>query len=60
MITAALLVPALTLPGPPPAEAAELYPIIFPVLGPNHYTDTFDSPRSGGRIHGATDIMADK
>ena len=60
VITAALLLPALTLPGPPPAEAAELYPIIFPVLGPNHYTDTFDAPRSGGRTHGATDIMADK
>jgi murein DD-endopeptidase MepM/ murein hydrolase activator NlpD len=34
--------------------------MIFPVLGPTHYTDTFDAPRSGGRIHQATDIMADK
>src|SRR5665811_1808472 len=28
--------------------------------GPNHYTDTFNAARSGGRTHGATDIMADK
>jgi murein DD-endopeptidase MepM/ murein hydrolase activator NlpD len=34
--------------------------MIFPVLGPNHYTDTFDAARSGGRTHQATDIMADK
>jgi hypothetical protein len=55
----ALIVTALVLPTSP-SSAAEIYPIIFPVLGPNHFTDTFDAPRSGGRIHGATDIMADK
>jgi murein DD-endopeptidase MepM/ murein hydrolase activator NlpD len=60
VIAAALLLPALTAPGSIPAQAAELYPMIFPVLGPNHYTDTFDAPRSGGRTHEATDIMADK
>ena len=59
-IAAALLLPALSIPAPAPVQAAELYPIIFPVLGPTHYTDTFDSPRSGGRTHEATDIMADK
>ncbi len=60
VIGAALLLGALPGPGSAPARAAELYPLIFPVLGPNHYTDTFDASRSGGRIHQATDIMADK
>jgi murein DD-endopeptidase MepM/ murein hydrolase activator NlpD len=60
LIAAALLAAALSPPAAAPALAAELYPMIFPVLGPNHYTDTFDAPRSGGRIHQATDIMADK
>jgi hypothetical protein len=59
-ITTAVIAAALVLPAIAPAQAAELYPIIFPVLGPNHYTDTFDAPRSGGRTHQATDIMADK
>jgi hypothetical protein len=60
VIASALLLPTLTAPGAVPARAAELYPLIFPVLGPSQYTDTFDAPRSGGRTHGATDIMADK
>jgi murein DD-endopeptidase MepM/ murein hydrolase activator NlpD len=32
--------------------------MVFPVAGPNHYTDTFGAPRSGGRTHQGTDIMA--
>jgi len=54
LMCAALLAPAL------PASAAEVYPIVFPVVGPHHFTDTYDSPRAGGRLHEATDIMAAK
>jgi len=43
-----------------PASADEVYPIVFPVVGPNQFTDTYDAPRGGGRLHEATDIMADK
>jgi len=58
---AALLVAlSITVVPIPEASGTELYPMIFPVLGPNHFTDTFDAARSGGRIHQATDIMADK
>ena len=60
LIAAALLAAVLSPPAAAPAQAAELYPMIFPVLGPTHYTDTFDAPRSGGRTHQATDLMADK
>lgn len=44
----------------PPAEAEVIYPIIFPVAGTNHYSDTFGAPRAGGRTHEGTDIMAAK
>jgi murein DD-endopeptidase MepM/ murein hydrolase activator NlpD len=57
-VALALVISVLSIPSV--SSAAEIYPIIFPVLGPNHFTDTFDAPRSGGRTHGATDIMADK
>lgn len=57
---ALLIAVSFTVVPVPPASGAELYPMIFPVLGPNHYTDTFDAARSGGRTHQATDIMADK
>lgn len=36
------------------------YHIVFPVAGDNNYTDTWGAPRSGGRTHEGTDIMADK
>ena len=40
--------------------ATETRPIVFPVAGPNHYSDTFGAPRSGGRTHEGIDIMSDK
>jgi murein DD-endopeptidase MepM/ murein hydrolase activator NlpD len=57
---AALMALTMTVIPVPPADGAEIYPIIFPVLGENHFTDTFDAKRSGGRTHEATDIMAAK
>lgn len=57
---AALMALSVTVIPVPPADGAEIYPIIFPVLGENHYTDTFNAGRSGGRTHQATDLMAAK
>ena len=58
--TALLIAVSLTVIPVPRASGAEIYPIIFPVVGANHYTDTFSAARSGGRTHQATDIMAAK
>lgn len=44
----------------PDAAASEVYPMVFPVDGPNRYSDTWGAPRSGGRTHEGTDIIADK
>ena len=44
-----------------PASAAEVYPIVFPVVGENRFSDTYDACRDGcARTHQATDIMAEK
>ena len=51
--------PAAAADLPAPAENG-IYPLVFPVGGDNHYTNTFGAPRSGGRTHAGTDIMADK
>jgi murein DD-endopeptidase MepM/ murein hydrolase activator NlpD len=44
----------------PPPAVDDIYPLVFPVGGDNHYTDTFGAPRSGGRTHDGTDIIAAK
>jgi hypothetical protein len=58
-----LVAGALTSPATAPeAAASELYgaDMFFPVVGENHYSDTFGAPRGGGRVHHGVDIMADK
>jgi hypothetical protein len=54
LLCAALVTPAI------PASADEVYPIVFPVVGPHHFTDTYDAPRGGptsrgDRHHGRED-----
>ena len=44
-----------------PAPAVNgIYPMVFPLAGENHYTDTWHAPRFGGRGHEGTDMTADK
>lgn len=42
------------------ALAAEVVDIAFPVQGKATYSNDYESPRSGGRIHHATDLIAPK
>ncbi len=56
---AAIVLSLLTIAPPAGAQADDAYPMYFPVVGDNYYSDTYTAPRSSG-IHGATDIMADK
>ena len=53
-----VLVPGL--PGLPAHAAGyqQVVDLTFPVGGTTSYQDWFDAPRSGGRVHKATDIMA--
>jgi Peptidase family M23/S-layer homology domain len=57
-----LAVLALLLLPVAPAQAAggyqQVVDLTFPVGGSTSYVDSFDAPRSGGRLHMATDIMA--
>jgi murein DD-endopeptidase MepM/ murein hydrolase activator NlpD len=39
--------------------ATELGPLVCPVAGPNYFTATFGVPRSQGRTHQGTDLIAD-
>ncbi|MEA2001607.1 MAG: M23 family metallopeptidase [Actinomycetota bacterium] len=60
-----LVAGALASPGTTAPEAradTEIYGsgMYFPVLGENHYSDTFGDPRSGGRVHHGVDIMSAK
>lgn len=60
-MTKSILVFALLLLGVPSIAAAEsVIDIAFPVQGDVSFTDSFSEPRSGGRIHQATDILAPK
>lgn len=43
-----------------PALGAEPAPIVFPVPGEVSFVDSFGDPRSGGRLHAGTDLMAPK
>lgn len=56
----AMLVLMSWVPAPARADAFDPADIVFPVIGEVHFTDTFYDARSGGRTHGATDIMGEK
>lgn len=67
LFIAATVVAAVPVAGVLPAGAAEerrgyeeALRITFPVKGPTSYANTYSAPRSGGRVHQATDIMANK
>ncbi len=63
-----LVAGALVSPGTTASEAQaqsqedEIYgsSMYFPVIGENHYTNTYLAPRSEGRLHHGVDIMAEK
>ncbi len=45
---------------PATSQAATIRPLVFPVDGKHSFIDDFNQPRSGGRLHEATDIIAAK
>jgi peptidoglycan LD-endopeptidase LytH len=51
-------VAAPTLPPPPSSPPAPPSGMTCPVAGPNSFIDSWGFPRSGGRTHEGTDIMA--
>jgi len=59
LVTAVLLIaPVANADEFVPAQPFDPNAIVFPVVGePVSFIDDFDQPRSGGRIHAATDIM---
>ncbi|MEQ1786552.1 MAG: M23 family metallopeptidase, partial [Acidimicrobiales bacterium] len=59
LAAAVIAVASLTSLGAAPAAAATVKPIVFPVDGPVHYTDTFGAPRSG-HTHEGQDLMGAK
>ena len=62
VISALLLLPAAPLAASDLNfdPTTDIYQMVFPVAGDNYYTDSWGAPRSGGRYHVGTDIMADK
>jgi len=43
-----------------PVRSPVVYPLVFPVVGENHFSRDFGDPRSGGRSHEGIDILAEK
>lgn len=60
--SAVLLTITIIIPFIPKAQAqlSGIRDITFPVIGGGAYTNDYGSPRSGGRTHEGTDIMANK
>lgn len=58
--TTSALLAVLALLTPAPAAAEEVHPMTFPVVGDVTWTDTWQAPRSGGRVHEGQDLMGDK
>ena len=56
LLFALAFVPATTVR----AEAATEYDMVFPIIGDVEFDNTWGNPRSGGRRHIGTDILADK
>lgn len=56
LVIALLVMPVL--PAGATAADQQVVDLTFPVGGEVSYTDSFDAPRSGGRVHMATDMMA--
>ncbi|MGH8936385.1 MAG: M23 family metallopeptidase [Acidimicrobiia bacterium] len=54
-----IMLALMAVPGPAWAAEGELYPMYFPVIGENSFTDSFGEPR-GDHLHQGIDIMADK